>query len=72
MAAVAVSNILFQGLNLAVMSGIQSAGGTEFQVGVVLSLSGAGGLVGALSGGRWTERLSMRALVIGGWRCGRC
>ncbi|MGW2846139.1 MFS transporter [Streptomyces sp. NPDC001274] len=66
MAAVAVSNILFQGLNLAVMSGIQSAGGTEFQVGAVLSLSGAGGLVGALSGGRWTERLSMRALVIGG------
>ncbi|MFF9571371.1 MFS transporter [Streptomyces sp. NPDC014685] len=66
MAAIAVSNLLFQGLNLAVMSGIQSAGGTEFQAGVVLSLSGAGGLAGALSGGKWTERLSMRALVIGG------
>ncbi|MYV53287.1 MFS transporter [Streptomyces sp. SID3212] len=66
MAAVAVSNILFQGLNLAVMTGIQSAGGSEFQVGVVLSLSGAGGLVGAISGGWFTERLSMRALVIGG------
>ncbi|MFB6813998.1 MFS transporter [Streptomyces sp. NPDC056347] len=66
MAAVAVSNILFQGLNLAVMSGIQTSGGTEFQAGAVLSLSGAGGLAGALSGGRWTERLSMRTLVIGG------
>ncbi|QIQ04386.1 MFS transporter [Streptomyces liangshanensis] len=66
MASVAVSNILFQGLNLAVMTGIQAAGGSEFQVGVVLSLSGAGGLVGAITGGWFTERVSMRALVIGG------
>ncbi|MEU6862121.1 MFS transporter [Streptomyces sp. NPDC046876] len=66
MAAVAVSNVLFQGLNLAVMTGIQARHGSQFEIGLVLSLSGAGGLVGALSGGWWTRRSSLRALVLGG------
>ncbi|WP_419995124.1 MFS transporter [Streptomyces boninensis] len=66
MAAVAVSNVLFQALNLAVMTGIQDAGGSQFSAGVVLSLSGAGGLVGALSGGWWLRRCPLPALVIGG------
>ncbi|MCX5193840.1 MFS transporter [Streptomyces sp. NBC_00249] len=66
MAAVAVSNVLFQGLNLAVMTGIQENHGSQFQIGVVLSLSGAGGLVGAISGGWWATRFSLRTLVLGG------
>ncbi|MYW67590.1 MFS transporter [Streptomyces sp. SID8379] len=66
MSAVAVTNILFQGLNLAVMTGIQERHGTPFEVGLVLSLSGAGGLVGAITGGWWNKRLSLRALVLGG------
>ncbi|MFE3763382.1 MFS transporter [Streptomyces sp. NPDC059104] len=66
MAAVAVSNVLFQGLNLAVMTGIQENHGSQFQIGVVLSLSGAGGLVGAITGGWWATRFSLRTLVLGG------
>ncbi|GLX21350.1 MULTISPECIES: MFS transporter [Streptomyces] len=66
MAAVAVSNLLFQGLNLAVMTGIQENGGSQFEIGLVLSLSGAGGLVGAISGGWWATRFSLRTLVLGG------
>lgn len=66
MASVAVSNVLFQGLNLAVMTGIQENHGSQFQIGVVLSLSGAGGLVGAISGGWWATRFSLRTLVLGG------
>ncbi|MFJ9819535.1 MFS transporter [Streptomyces sp. NPDC101151] len=66
MTAVAVTNVLFQGLNLAVMTGIQDRHGTQFEVGLVLSLSGAGGLVGALTGGWWQHRLRLRTLVLGG------
>ncbi|MEY9875804.1 MFS family permease [Streptacidiphilus sp. MAP12-33] len=66
MAAVAVTNVLFQALNLAVMDGIRQAGGSPFQAGLVLSLSGVGGLLGALTGGWWNRRFSLRALVRGG------
>ncbi|GAA2306317.1 hypothetical protein GCM10010234_57230 [Streptomyces hawaiiensis] len=66
MTAVAVTNILFQGLNLAVMAGIQERHGTPFEVGLVLSLSGAGGLVGAITGGWWSTRFPLRTLVLGG------
>lgn len=66
MSAVAVTNILFQGLNLAVMTGIQEGHGTPFEVGLVLSLSGVGGLVGAITGGWWNNRLTLRTLVLGG------
>jgi MFS family permease len=66
MCAVAVTNVLFQGLNLAVMAGIQERQGSQFEVGLVLSLSGAGGLVGALTGGWWNTRLPLRTLVLGG------
>lgn len=66
MTAVAVTNVLFQGLNLAVMTGIQERDGTPFEVGLVLSLSGVGGLVGALTGGWWSTRFPLRTLVLGG------
>ncbi|MFD6152990.1 MFS transporter [Streptomyces sp. NPDC060243] len=66
MSAVAVTNVLFQGLNLAVMAAVLDHHGSQFQVGLILSLSGAGGLVGALSGGWWNTRVSLRALVLGG------
>ncbi|GAB7065198.1 MFS transporter [Streptomyces mexicanus] len=66
MTAVAVTNVLFQGLNLAVMTGIQDGHGSQFEVGVVLSLSGAGGLAGAVTGGWWQRRLRLRTLVLGG------
>lgn len=66
MTAVAVTNVLFQGLNLAVMAGIQERHGTPFEVGLVLSLSGVGGLVGAVTGGWWSTRFPLRTLVLGG------
>jgi MFS family permease len=64
-AAVAVSNLLFQGLNLAVMTVMQDDGQSALTIGLVTMLSGAGGLLGSLNADRWIRRFSMRALVTG-------
>ncbi len=66
MVAVAVSNVLFQGLNLAVMAAVKDAGGAVATVGAITAMSGVGGLVGSLCGAWWMRRYGMRALVVGG------
>ena len=67
MALIAVSNMIFQGLNLTLMVIIVGGGGSTFLAGVVVALSGVGGMIGALTGSWWIGRLSMRDLVIGGF-----
>lgn len=67
MALISVSNAVFQGLNLTLMVIIVRDGGSTFLAGVVVALSGVGGMVGALTGNWWIQRLSMRDLVIGGF-----
>ncbi len=67
MALISVSNMVFQGLNLTLMVIIVGDGGSTFLAGVVVALSGVGGMIGALTGNWWIRRLSMRDLVIGGF-----
>ncbi|MFF1478063.1 MFS transporter [Streptomyces sp. NPDC058301] len=64
-AAVAVSNVLFQGLNLAVMTMMHGDGRSALTIGLVTMLSGAGGLFGSLGAQWWIRRFSMRTLVTG-------
>ncbi|GAB7045389.1 MFS transporter [Catenuloplanes indicus] len=64
---VAGSNVLFQVFTLAVIMIIHDAGGSPAAVGVVMAMSGAGGVAGALTGNAWTSRLSTRAVVITGF-----
>ncbi|MEV0742222.1 MFS transporter [Streptomyces sp. NPDC050549] len=63
--AVAVSNMLFQGLNLAVMSMMHNDGQSALTIGLVTTLSGAGGLLGSLRADWWIRSFSMRALAVG-------
>lgn len=66
------SNMVFQGLTLALMALLLGSRGSAALVGAITALSGLGGVAGALSGGRWMRRLSPRALVVGSfavWSC---
>ncbi|MFF3545075.1 MFS transporter [Streptomyces platensis] len=65
-AAVAVTNVLFQGLNLAVMAAMKDDGRSALSIGLVTMLSGVGGLVGSLNAGRWMRWCTMRTLVVSG------
>ncbi|MFC9220052.1 MFS transporter [Streptomyces hygroscopicus] len=65
-AAIAVTNVLFQGLNLSVMAAMKGDGRSALSIGLVTMLSGAGGLVGSLGAGRWMRRCTLRMLVVGG------
>ncbi|MFB4313827.1 MFS transporter [Actinomadura sp. 21ATH] len=62
---IAISNMLFQGLNLALMVVLSEAGRSAALVGPIAALSGVGGLAGALTAAAWTRRLTLRTLVIG-------
>ncbi|MEU5881421.1 MFS transporter [Spirillospora sp. NPDC047279] len=66
MLLIAISNMLFQGLNLALMVILAEGGRSAAMVGPIAALSGVGGLVGALTCGAWTSRLTLRALIVGG------
>jgi MFS family permease len=61
------SNIVFQAITLALMEIIVRGHGSVAMVGVITALSGLGGMAGALSGRWWTCRISLRALIIGGF-----
>jgi MFS family permease len=61
------SNIVFQAITLALMEIIVRGHGSVAVVGVITALSGLGGMAGALSGRWWTRRISLRALIIGGF-----
>ncbi|MEO3743404.1 MFS transporter [Plantactinospora sp. B5E13] len=63
---IAISNIPFEGLALAVMYVVKQDGGSGAVVGLLAGVSGVGGLLGALGGTWWLRRLDLRAVVIGG------
>lgn len=66
MALVAGSNLLFQGLALALMVIVRQSGGSAAPLGVITAVSGIGGMLGALNSSRWMRRISLRTLMIGG------
>ncbi|MFF6995680.1 MFS transporter [Streptomyces sp. NPDC008313] len=63
---VAGSNILFQVLSLALILMIKEDGRSPATLSIVVVCSGAGGMLGALSGGWWLRRFSQRAILVGG------
>ncbi|MEV7287861.1 MFS transporter [Streptomyces sp. NPDC093252] len=63
---VAVTNVLFQMLSLALILRIKEAGLPSATLAVVVGLGGVGGLLGALAGGRIHHRLRQRTLLIAG------
>jgi hypothetical protein len=66
MLLIAVSNMLFQALNLALMVIVADSGRSAALVGPIAALSGVGGLAGALTCRLWTRWLTLRALIVGG------
>jgi predicted MFS family arabinose efflux permease len=66
MGFIAISNVAFQGLTLALMLIVRDSGGSAALVGFILGVSGAGGMIGALTGTWWMRRATLRSLVIGG------
>jgi MFS family permease len=62
---IAVSNLLFQVLLLAVLVIVRDSGGTQAIAGLVSVVAGVGGMLGALTATWWIRRLSLPALVIG-------
>lgn len=66
LATVAGSNVLFQVLILTVpFILLEEHGRSPGTVGVVLAVSGVGGMLGALSARWWMPKLSLRAVLIG-------
>lgn len=66
MAFIAASNAVFQALTLALMLIVRNDDGSAAVVGIVIGVSGVGGMIGALSGMWWMRRATLRALVVGG------
>lgn len=66
MGFVAVSNAVFQALTLGLMVIIRNDDGSAATVGLVIGVSGVGGMFGALGGMWWMRRATLRALVVGG------
>ncbi|MEU5693056.1 MFS transporter [Actinosynnema sp. NPDC020468] len=62
---IAASNLLFQILVLAVLVIVKAGGGTTLTATLVTSAAGVGGVLGALSGPRWVERVSLARMVVG-------
>ena len=63
--AAAASNLLWQGLVLALIVLIRSRGGSGGLTGLVLAGFGVGGVLGALSGAWFQRRLTASAIVVG-------
>ncbi|MER6610930.1 MFS transporter [Streptomyces sp. NPDC000927] len=61
---VAVTNILFQALSLALVLIIKQNGGSPATVGVIGLVSGIGGIAGALTGSRFVRRLNPGTVMI--------
>ncbi|MDT8913880.1 MFS transporter [Amycolatopsis sp. PS_44_ISF1] len=62
---IAVSNLLFQVLMLAVLVMVRDHGGSQATASVVSVVSGIGGVLGATTAAFWIRRISLPALVIG-------
>jgi len=65
------TNVLFQGLSLAVLVIVQHEGRSAFIAGLITAAGGIGGALGALTGIRWMQRVRLPAIVIGGM-CAWC
>ncbi|MEV4702017.1 MFS transporter [Actinoplanes sp. NPDC049316] len=63
---VALSNILFQVLALTLIVVVKEEHRSPATLAVILGIGGAGGIVGALTGGWWVRRLTQRATLLGG------
>lgn len=66
MGFIAISNIPFQGIALAVIVIVRAGGGSPAVIGIITALAGVGGILGAVTGLWWLRRVSLRAIVIGG------
>lgn len=66
MVLVAGSNLLFQGMSLALIVIIRQSGGSAAYLGVITAVSGIGGMLGALNAAKWMRRVNLRTLMIGG------
>lgn len=64
-ALIAGSNILFQVLSLALVLIVKEHGGSPATIGLIGTVSGIGGILGAFTGAWWLKRLSPGAIVTG-------
>lgn len=66
---IAGTNTLFAGLSLALQYIVRQGGGSDgevgFTIGLIFTLSGVGGTLGALTAKWWMKRVSLSAVVIG-------
>jgi MFS family permease len=63
---IALSNIPFEGLTLAVMVLIRIDELPPAVVGLVIAIGGIGGVLGAVCGTWWMRRVTMRGIIVGG------
>ncbi|MER6877087.1 MFS transporter, partial [Amycolatopsis sp. NPDC000673] len=63
---IAVSNIPFQVVPLALMVLVRDSGSSPAVIGLVTGVGGVGGLIGAVNGTWWMRRLNLNAIVVGG------
>ncbi|MBT0770098.1 MFS transporter [Kineosporia sp. J2-2] len=61
---VAVSNMIFQGIILALQFIAKDTGRSPVSVSLILAAGGVGGLLGALAGGRWIQRAGMERIMV--------
>ncbi|NJP96367.1 MFS transporter [Nonomuraea sp. FMUSA5-5] len=66
MILVAISNLVFEGMSLALMVVIRDSGGSPTTIGVVVAIGGVGGLLGAMTSIWWRRRISLPALIVAG------
>ncbi|MFF4045009.1 MFS transporter [Streptomyces sp. NPDC001816] len=62
---IALTNLVFQVLGLALVVLIKDGGGSPMAVGTMGAVAGVGGIVGALTGSWWIKRLTPVATLIG-------
>ncbi|MCX4532017.1 MFS transporter [Streptomyces sp. NBC_00841] len=62
---IAATNLLFQGISLAVILIVRDGGGSAALLGTITAVGGIGGMLGALGATWWTRRAPLRTVVIG-------
>ncbi|WP_406095435.1 MFS transporter [Streptomyces sp. NBC_01013] len=66
LAFVAGSNLLLQVLPLALVVLVKEEGRSQATVALIVGVGGAGGIIGALSGGWWQRRTRLRTVLVAG------
>ncbi|MFC4492558.1 MFS transporter [Streptomyces ovatisporus] len=61
---VAVTNVLFQALSLALVLIVKESGGSPASIGFIGLVSGAGGIIGALTGSQFVQRMNPGTVMI--------